>query len=73
MVTHTNSDDKVRTTIKSKKKYRVSLRYRNFTVEELILTKVEKSAVVHFLYVLSRAMKRNGDECQFYYKWEEIE
>lgn len=73
MVTHTNSDDSIRRTIKSKKKYRVSLRYRNFTVEELILTKVEKSAVVHFLYVLSRAMKRDGKECPFYYKWEELE
>lgn len=74
MVTHTNCDDSVSESrsVKAKKKYRVSLRYKQFTIEELILTKVEKAAVIHFLYILSRAMKREGDKCPFYYKWEEI-
>lgn len=69
MVTSTNSDAKIYAH-KNKVKYRVSIRYKAFVLEECLLSKKEKDAVVHFLYVLSRAMKRDG-ECPFYYKWEE--
>lgn len=57
---------------RAKTRYRVSIRYKAFTLEEILLTKVEKNAVVHFLYVLSRAMKRDKGECPFYYKVEDV-
>ena len=71
---NTNSDCKMEQNNRAKAKYRVSLRYKSFIVEEAILTKTEKNAVVHFLCVLSKAMKRNDEQngCPFYYKWEEI-
>lgn len=71
---NTNSDCKMENNNRAKAKYRVSLRYKSFIVEEAILTKTEKNAVIHFLYMLSKAMKRNDEQngCPFYYKWEEI-
>lgn len=69
---NTNSDAKI-VPHKNKVKYRVSIRYKAFVLEECLLSKMEKNAVVHFLYVLSRAMKRDDGACPFYYKWEETD
>jgi len=68
---NTNSDARIEAKSPNKRMFRVSLRYKSFIVEELLLTKTEKNAVIHFLYVLSRAMKRDNGNCPFYYKWEE--
>lgn len=56
---------------KAKKRYRVSVRYKDFLIASLLLTSVEKNAVVHFLYVISRAMKSDNGKCPYYYKVEE--
>lgn len=67
-----NNDAPISSNDKAKSKWRVSIRYKSFIVEECILTKNQKNAVVHFLFVLSRAMKRDNGECPFYYKAEEV-
>ena len=71
MKERTNVDATVSSYDRSKVKYRVSLRYKQFYIEEVLLNKTAKNAVVHFLFVLSRAMKRDGG-CPFYYKIEEV-
>lgn len=68
---NTNGDARIEGKSRNKTMYRVSVRYKSFIIEELLLTKTEKNAVIHFLYVLSRAMKRDKGQCPFYYKWEE--
>lgn len=68
---NTNGDARIEGKSRNKTMYRVSIRYKSFIIEELLLTKTEKNAVIHFLYVLSRAMKRDKEQCPFYYKWEE--
>lgn len=58
--------------VETKVKYRVSIRYKAFIIEECILSRRQKDAVVHFLYMLSMAMKRDVGKCPYYYKVEEI-
>ena len=70
---NTNSDAHIEAKTPRKHMYRVSIRYKSFILEDILLTKTEKDAVIHFLYVLSRAMKRDNGHCPFYYKWEEQE
>lgn len=69
----TNNDAPIYSAGNRKQKWRVSIRYKSFIVEECILTKTQKNAVIHFLFVLSRAMKRDDGKCPFYYKAEEVE
>ena len=46
---NTNSDARIEAKSRNKNMYRVSIRYKSFIVEELLLTKTEKNAVIHFL------------------------
>lgn len=68
----TNSDSTVYVPEKTKTKWRVSVRYKALVIEECILTKTQKDAVIHFLYVVSRAMKRDNGKCPFYYEAEVV-